>query len=378
MEKTKIKGLEYVSKTMNWYCALADVELINEENAVGLFGNLKKQFEEEILEFYKALLLFQMKGIYSSFKHSKLTNFVRGALNWEDWMGQLQEVKDREILIQSVIEQYGNVYTKKVLSRLRCVTGTMAHSLEGILADVNKIDTYYEKDRNEECLRALYVQNPTSEMEILEMMKGKLFRKSFEWIFKTREYSAFTHWSDNKVIAPCRILWINGPTGTGKTMLMIGIIRELFETVKSSPSCFFFHDNDKSQNTAVAALRTLIWMLILQQPALVTYLRQDYKTSGSAMFSNPNSFFALKKIFMDMIRDKNLPPCVYLILDALDECDRTKPGRGELIDLVATSVSVTKKIKWLISSRPETDIVRRLKKFDTKETIELTSEWLRP
>lgn len=59
---------------------------------------------------------------------------------------------------------------------------------------------------------------------------------------------------------------------------------------------------------------------------------------------------------MIMLQDPEFSPA-YLVVDALDEFDRTTPGLDELIQLISTSLVLSEKVKWLLSSRPEIDLL---------------------
>ncbi|KJZ69483.1 hypothetical protein HIM_11125 [Hirsutella minnesotensis 3608] len=67
---------------------------------------------------------------------------------------------------------------------------------------------------------------------------------------------------------------------------------------------------------------------------------------------------------------------VLFVVDALDECDRTKPGLDELIQLISDSISRSDKVKWLVSSRPEIDVLAKLKTLnaDTRDISETLVE----
>ena len=58
-----------------------------------------------------------------------------------------------------------------------------------------------------------------------------------------------------------------------------------------------------------------------------------------------------------MLKDRRLSP-VYLAVDVLDECVQ---GRSDLIYLISTSLILSQNVKWLISSRPEVDLLAALK-----------------
>jgi hypothetical protein len=68
-----------------------------------------------------------------------------------------------------------------------------------------------------------------------------------------------------------------------------------------------------------------------------------------------------------MLKDPRLSP-TYLIVDALDECDQ---GLVELVELISNSLTISDKVKWLVSSRPEV----KLKNLDTaRSLVELDSQ----
>ncbi|RYO78031.1 hypothetical protein DL764_010155 [Monosporascus ibericus] len=221
-------------------------------------------------------------------------------------------------------------------------------------------------DENMACLRALYVVNPQDDMARIEGNKDKLLYDAYEWILRTAKYAAFRTWADSD-LPSCRLLWIKGHAGTGKTMLLIGIIRELSKQLAAfAPSLSYFFcqgTGTKKLSSATAALRSLIWMLLVQQPHLISHLQNAYKQSGMALFNDGNEFYALKRVFENMLKDPGLS-AVYLVIDALDECDRTKPGLGELIQLIFASLALSQKVKWLLSSRPEVDVLVKLKDLD--------------
>ncbi|KAK4102531.1 WD40 repeat-like protein [Parathielavia hyrcaniae] len=104
-------------------------------------------------------------------------------------------------------------------------------------------------------------------------------------------------------------------------MLMIGLIRQLSDQpVALSPalSFFFCQGTDTKFNNATAVLRSLIWLLLLQQPYLISHLLQKHKESGRELFEDENAFYALSEAFRNMLKDPQLSP-VYLAVDALDE-----------------------------------------------------------
>ena len=157
------------------------------------------------------------------------------------------------------------------------------------------------------CRRDLRVVDPQHDMERIERSKDELLDDAYNWILRSPEYAAFTNWDNGgSDCPPCRLLWIKGHAGTGKTMLMIGLIRQLsHQPVALSPalSFFFCQGIDVALNNATAVLRSLIWLLLLQQPCLISHLLQKYKESGADLFRDKNAFYALSEAFRNMLKD---------------------------------------------------------------------------
>ncbi|KAG9239806.1 hypothetical protein BJ878DRAFT_390943, partial [Calycina marina] len=107
-----------------------------------------------------------------------------------------------------------------------------------------------------------------------------------------------------------RLLWIRGDPGKGKTMLLCGIIDNLKEAAgtASAPSgClltyFFCQATDQRINSATAVLRGLIYLLADKQPALLKHVLKEYDGAGKELFVDTNSWFALSKIFTNILQD---------------------------------------------------------------------------
>lgn len=131
-------------------------------------------------------------------------------------------------------------------------------------------------------------------------------------------------------------------------MLLCGIIDMLKNTAPSANISFFFcQATDHRINNATAVLRGLIYMLVIQQPALISHLRKSYDGFGKERFEGPNSWVVLSTIFTSMLDDPRLQRA-YLIIDALDECTQ---DQGLLLDLIAQKSSIYPSVKWVVSSR---------------------------
>ena len=339
---------------MDWYCTLSE-HLLKKDRVDDSLGSIIPQLKARIVALYKALLLYQMKSVCSYYRHQGLV-FLRGLANWDDWDADLKAVTDAE---ENLLNDWDK-YDKLKAESLRSELVKLAEGIEGKLGDIHQTlqdfvalqKTIRRDDMEAECRRELRVVDPQDDMERIERSKDELVDDAYRWILHTEEYTKFTNWYDNRPNgSPCRLLWVNGPAGTGKTMLMIGIIRELYRLpVALTPklSFFFCQGTVTGLNNATAVLRSLIWLLLLQQPGLISHLLQKYIESGAALFNDQNAFYALSEAFQNMLKDTDLSP-VYFVVDALDECEQ---GLDNLIKLISVSLTLSDKVKWLVSSRP--------------------------
>ncbi|KAL6830414.1 hypothetical protein J3E69DRAFT_191445 [Trichoderma sp. SZMC 28015] len=363
--KSNLSGIVHVVSRMDWYCALTE-HLLNEDCVNESLEIILPQLEAKVLALYKALLLYQMKSVCSYYRQQGLV-FLRNLVSWDDWDSELKTVEDAEATLQKDSDQYNKFHAKSALAQLV----ERAKSMEELLGDIHQTLREFltfqkelqldEIDRK--CRWDLRVVDPRDDMKKIENKKDTLLPEAYEWVLGTEQYTRFTQWDGPLDHSSCQLLWIKGHAGTGKTMLLLGIIRSLEKQQDfRAPgiSCFFCQGTDVTLNSATAALRSLVWMLVVEQPNLMSHLRKKYTDSGTALFQDSNAFFALSEAFLSMLDDPELSPVLFVV-DALDECNREKPGLDELLDLISKSIKRSDKVKWLCSSRPEIDVLRRLK-----------------
>jgi hypothetical protein len=162
------------------------------------------------------------------------------------------------------------------------------------------------------------------------------------------------------------MLWIKGDPGKRKTMLLCGIINELKKASCGPLSFFFCQGTDSRTNSATAVLRGLIYLLVSQQPSLVSHLRKKYDQAGQSNFEDANAWIASSDIFINMTQELDLKTS-YLVVDALDECAN---GLPRLLDLIIDT-SVSSSVKWLVSSRHEVQIEHKLRSVNAETRLSL-------
>lgn len=341
-------GIVYVTSKMEWYCALVDVVLqVKSEN-------LKQNLEVLVIALYKTILLYQIKTVCNYYRHRGWI-VLRTLVKMDDLESALNAVKSSEEDLKTSLGQFNDQTSLKYLDEFAQRTTALRDSV-GDLTQV--VSSYFEAqkvkatgDEDKEIMKALFVIDPENIMEWLESKKDKLLDAAFQWVLEDPGFVGFTDWENDDN----RLLWINGPAGTGKTMLIIGIIRHFCkQSAVFAPSLAYFFCTGLDQTTANAtnALRSLIWMLFIQQPQLIKHIRAKYEFQSASIFTSPSAFASLSSLLMAILADPDLRPA-YFVIDALDECTS---GLKDLIKLMFEFMRKSNKIRWLISSRPDVPI----------------------
>ncbi|PQE03465.1 Vegetative incompatibility HET-E-1 protein [Rutstroemia sp. NJR-2017a BBW] len=209
-----------------------------------------------------------------------------------------------------------------------------------------------EFHKMQKCIKDLRLSDPRDDKKRIEDTKGGLLEDLYNWIL---ENSEFRQWRNDQESS---LLWIKGDPGKGKTMLLCGVINELEKSKAKSIllSYFFCQATDSRINYATAVLRGLIYLLVDQQPSLISHIRTKYDQAGKTLFEDANAWVALSEIFTNILQDPSLD-YVYLIVDALDECVADLP---KLMKFIVQTSSISPRIKWIVSSRNWPNIEKAL------------------
>ena len=115
-----------------------------------------------------------------------------------------------------------------------------------------------------------------------------------------------------------------------------------------------------------------MYLLVDQQPLLISHIRKKHDHAGKALFEDENAWVALSEIFTSILQDLSLNS-TYLIVDALDECVADLP---KLLDFIVQRLSVSCRVKWIVSSRNWPNIEERLESAGHKVRLclELNAE----
>ncbi|PLB50904.1 hypothetical protein P170DRAFT_356241 [Aspergillus steynii IBT 23096] len=352
---TLYKGVHITASKIQWYAGIIDRILRENNSERNSLDQVYDEMKNKVIDIYQALLFYQTKSVCSYWRN-QLWVFVRSALEFDDWDGDLEEIEKSERALESHISQYKGEQLLDEIQSLREIT-----------------EKRWKDDDHMKCMQDLCVVNPRTQMDDLEERKDTLIRASYSWALETPEYRNFTDWTNPHA---SNFLWINGQAGTGKTMLLIGIIRELtvgqlFNDDIPDILYFFLQSKGADVNNATAVVRTLIWLLLSQQPGLIDYVMSEYRRSGKALFGSSSAFSGLSKIFKKMLQDDQVEKVV-LVIDALDECQEENDEQKVLLRFLNELLSdnrIVSKLKVLVSSRPEWEIQTEIVKDSSKICI---------
>jgi hypothetical protein len=239
--------------------------------------------------------------------------------------------------------------------------------IEEFLQKIREFQQQEFSGPDRECLDLLTQQmaKPGHEMDHIESRKEKLNSNLSSWILTHDEYLAW------RIKEDASILRIIGDAGTGKTMLMMEVIKHhLVETDQGFMSYFFFEGTDIKSNNPSALFRGLIYQLIrnCRDLNLIAVLRDARNREGKGIFDQE---LALQSVLESMLAKAK--PSI-LFVDALDECES---GLNRILNFLHKTISKFG-TKWLISSRPDNRIDQSLRLLDQERLrcLDLTPDFL--
>ncbi|KAH9052612.1 ankyrin repeat-containing domain protein [Lactarius vividus] len=169
------------------------------------------------------------------------------------------------------------------------------------------------------------------------------------------EGSVFAEWN-----AKGSLLWIHGKPGSGKTILMSAIIREIDRMRKAglaSMAYFFFDFRDTQKQHRRDLLSSLLFQLSARSDACHHVFSRFYLDYDEGVQQPSDD--ALSQCLTDMLKVEG-QPATYIIIDALDESPNisgTPTAREKVLQFLEDLVSAQlPNVHICLSSRPEIDI----------------------
>lgn len=152
------------------------------------------------------------------------------------------------------------------------------------------------------------------------------------------------------------VLWLHGVAGSGKSTVST-TIAEHFRSI-SRLGAFMFFERGRSESSAV--IRTLAYKLASFDSSIAEHVIAAFEKDNDVAQASAATQF--KRLIMEPLTDaaSAIQGPVFVVLDSLDECG-TPESRRELTRLLSQELTrLPSNFRFLITSRPENDIVQVL------------------
>ncbi|KAF6830555.1 small S protein [Colletotrichum plurivorum] len=170
-------------------------------------------------------------------------------------------------------------------------------------------------------------------------------KNTFEWVFREDSTTTFPAW----LRGSRSLFWITGKPGSGKSTLMKFIMSHQKTTQLAEGwagpkrlllvSHFFWYGGTKIQQSQDGLLRTLLFQILVNYPGLVRDLVPE-RSGDSFKYLESWSLEELSAAFEFLKERPNLPCCILVFVDGLDEYIGEKKGLTKFLRAVAESPNI--------------------------------------
>ncbi|KAJ7820126.1 hypothetical protein B0H14DRAFT_2600229 [Mycena olivaceomarginata] len=151
------------------------------------------------------------------------------------------------------------------------------------------------------------------------------------------EIGPFTFRLDGPADPECRILWVFGPAGAGKSAIMQTLAGQLQDAGQLGASFFFKRDH---LALSVSCLRTSLSQTVENDPSIIVRSLE----------------VQMQKLISEPLRDHGNRDSVTVIIDGLDECEGHQ-AQAEVLRTIKNLFSNNSiPLRFIIASRPEAHI----------------------
>ncbi|KAG8832837.1 hypothetical protein FRC17_000541 [Serendipita sp. 399] len=159
-------------------------------------------------------------------------------------------------------------------------------------------------------------------------------------------------WSDDSQ-SQSQIFWLNDAAGTGKSTVA-ATMASRWSLNNRLAGRFFFSPNARTTRTTRDFCRIVAEDIARNQPLVADFIQNAIKTVSSEQ----NIWFdvQLQRLIIEPIRQHEGDGKVFLVVDALDNCELTEE-RSALLNAIIRHLPSAPRLKILLTSRPIQDIV---------------------
>ena len=173
----------------------------------------------------------------------------------------------------------------------------------------------------------------------LDLFRQRWMPGTCGWILSE---PAFKTWMEDVLVS--RVIWLNAPPATGKSIISAYIINHIRE-LGHPCQYFFFKYADHTRRSLVALLKSVGHQMAQDIPVFREELAQISREVGT--LEKKDARFIWQKIFTSVLSRVTLPKPLCSIIDALDESDSPK----DLLDILQSLSKFRTPIRVFITCR---------------------------
>ncbi|KAI5842108.1 hypothetical protein DFP73DRAFT_608354 [Morchella snyderi] len=201
------------------------------------------------------------------------------------------------------------------------------------------------------------------------VISGKRERDTGAWLALTPEFQGWVKEGSN-----FNILWGSGIPGAGKTFLTSRVIDDLNHIASRSPdhigiAFVYFNYKERAQQTPGLVLCSLIHQLSSQLPTIPASLESSYHYLVQRNQTLSADAATARKVLIEIL---NLFKRVFLLFDALDECD--EEGQRRLLIPILHELGMSGASVFVTSRSYPLDIVQSFSATSGVVTITLAAQ----
>jgi hypothetical protein len=186
--------------------------------------------------------------------------------------------------------------------------------------------------------------SPANVQDDLHKLNEDLVAGSCHWALGTPEAQDFLNSETSS------ILRVGGDPGAGKSTLTAFFIKHILLHHADDVLYFFCKGTEDGKNQPYQVLRTLIAQLLARDTSLDLYFTKMYQKSGQEKATSLTDLrAALKYALKNTSRS-----IVYIVVDALDECEEAEKLASTMIACTKTQETV---VKLILTCREEPDLL---------------------
>ncbi|KAL4895858.1 hypothetical protein BDV59DRAFT_211379, partial [Aspergillus ambiguus] len=293
----------------------------------------------QTVKLYAEILGFQIR-LAQHFCKSGYYRFVDDLGVSDDWRDLLQTITSIDKYIAQDLDALGRHTLKDIHREVDKMRRRLGESLD-VMAQV--------RDETRE----------TKQIHLLDRLpvsSGAAFNSNED---ETNTLSRIQEWYQSPTGESIQIYWLKGMAGTGKSTISRTVAAACHNRQPLVKGTFFFDQGKKERNNANKLFTTICRQLAIVLPDTKNAICQalsDYPDIVNQSMSDQWNYLILQPL-LSLQRQALLPLTLVIVIDALDECEKTDIQRllARFVQSQSQGLS-TIRLRIFITSRPEVHI----------------------